>query len=185
MRKQDAVETTSPTPRRHFFRKVLAGSGMVVASSADAEWESSSATKRLQWINASRARLGRDLESDVFDAGTRVIRGLSYSTLAIHFDLPLELGGQIEAIWLRIKMQVGARLTGLAVFDCEQVILQLDGLEHQVLTWDDLRLALPQPCKVQRSLSLCLYCSFDGVERELQLAAIACEARGQHARQLA
>lgn len=161
--------------RRDFFKQMLAGSGVGASASPQQDSLTSSAQMALHWINASRAHIGKNLESDIFENGIRTVRGLSYSNLAIHIDVPLAVGSVLHAVWLRLEAQAGAKLQKICVFDCEHEITRIEQVSLQAPAWSDVRLRLPQACTVQRSLSLRIECAFDGTERQLGIAAIGYE----------
>lgn len=165
--------------RRGFFLRLLAGLGILSSAPLLARQPQGGDQPSLHWINASRAQVNQQPESDWFEHGVRRIRGHSYSRANIHLDLPLPVGAQIQAVWLRLVTQSGATVQHIRLFDCEREVAEVGPLTLSGDNWRDHRLLLPQVYTVARSLSLCIECRFAGTAREIGLAAIACEMSRQ------
>jgi hypothetical protein len=163
-------------PRRDFFRIALAASSVSVPAAVLAMHEVKPENKvTMHWIHGNRAGMYGGTEYDLVQGGACLVRGKSFSTLAIYFDLSLPVDAVVQAIWLRLRTQQGAKISSLAVYDCEHLLARVDVALLQSSDWNDLRVELPHLCKVQRSLSLTLECAFEGTERQLCIGAVACE----------
>ncbi|MFM2041482.1 MAG: hypothetical protein RLY86_58 [Pseudomonadota bacterium] len=142
----------------------------------------------VSWVHGTAATVVRDdgaagadgVERDRVEGNARVVQGRSWSTVSLHYAVPmpmLDSGAPLDvrAIWVRLRSQAGAAITAVTLYDCERTIARLDGLDLRRADWDDARIALDPGSTVMRSPGLTIDCTFADVDRRIAISAIGCE----------
>lgn len=166
--------------RRAFFRTAT-GVGATLAAGGGA---CASGVRRnpISWVHGTGATIvdAHGLERDRVEGSARVVHGRSWSTIPLHFAVPspvLDTGAslRVKAVWVRLKAERGASIHAMTLHDCERTLVRIENMDIRRDDWEDVRVALDQPCGMVRSLGLTLECAFADVARQIGISTVGCE----------
>ncbi len=163
--------------RRTFFKTAIGASALPVGLA-----QAGSARHPVSWVHGNSATVvgAFDLEMDVMQGNARVVRGRSWSSVPLHFAVPLpglDRGepARVSAIWIRLQSGAGAAIRAIALHDCECTLARIEGLQLGQSEWGDVRIPLQPARAVTRSIGITLDCEFADVERQIGISAVGCE----------
>jgi|GEM_PF-4905451 len=178
--------------RRAFFTAALVAGATITGGAIGAEAAVpvlglaalGSPQSPISWVHGNSATIlaAHDLEMDQMQGNARVVRARSWTRLPMHFAIPApvldsraSLG--IEAIWLRLRTEPGARISALSLHDCELTLARVENLDLRRADWADVRVPLTPVPRLVRSLGVTLDCDFADTQRVLGISAVGCEFR--------
>ncbi len=165
------IKPNNPNRRSFFF----AGMGASILSLISTP--SRAANSEIIWVNGVNGLIvGEDEpEIDIVENNVRILRGNSWSDIALHFAVPIPANAAIRAIRLRFKTDSGAKMTGLCIHDCERKLLGIKDMGLTQSSWEDVRIPLDNACNIVSSLGVTLHFEFADTERQFKLGALGCE----------
>lgn len=167
-----------PDQNRRMFFKAALGSSILPTDITHA----ASTKSPISWVHGNSATIADviDLEMDKLQGSARVVQGRSWSVVPLHFAVPSIAKDSnkpmyVNAVWVRLKTDLGAKIVALALHDCETTIARVENIDLRQQEWGDVRINLNPPRKVMRSIGITLDCEFGDVARQIGISAVGCE----------
>ena len=156
-------------------------SGLVslgIFSTVKGELSSPSCSLPISWIHGHATDIGfpEQIECATSTGASKLIRGCSFSTQALHYAFPVPPGRpRLIAILLRFRTLAGASIRAIQIFDGELPVVEINDIFLQNSGWDEHRIGLAAQPFIERGLGVTVQIGFQDIERQIEISSIGAQ----------